>query len=66
MTHKIVKALIDPESIAVVGGSNNLHKPGGKILKNILAGNFAGKLYVVNPREEEVQGVRSYKSVDNP
>ncbi len=63
MTHKIVKALIQPQSIAVIGGSNNLHKPGGKILHNILQGNFAGKLYVVNPREDEVQGVKSYKSV---
>ena len=63
MTHKIIKALIQPQSIAVIGGSNNLHKPGGKILHNILQGNFAGKLYVVNPREDEVQGVKSYKSV---
>ncbi len=63
MSHKIVKQLIQPESIAIVGGSNNVHKPGGKILQNILAGNFRGDLYVVNPREESVQGIRCYRSV---
>ncbi|HYW97391.1 MAG TPA: acetate--CoA ligase family protein [Bacteroidales bacterium] len=63
MTHKIVKELIDPDSIAIIGGSRNIHKPGGKILQNILAGNYSGQLYVVNPKEEEVQGVKSYPSV---
>ena len=28
---------------------------GGKILKNILDGNYAGDLFVVNPRREIVQ-----------
>ncbi len=65
MTHKIVTQLIDPKSIAVIGGSNNVHKPGGKILQNILAGNFSGKIFVVNPREESVQGIRCFSSVDD-
>jgi acetyltransferase len=56
----LAKALTDPRSIAVIGGSNNLHKPGGKILQNLLQGSFSGELYVVNPGEETVQGVKSY------
>ncbi len=60
----LVRELTNPGSIAVIGGSNTLQKPGGKILKNLLDGSFPGQLYVVNPKEEEVQGVRSYRSVE--
>ena len=56
--------LIHPRSIVVIGGSNNTGKPGGSILKNILDGGYAGNLMVVNPKEDEVQGVKSYRSVD--
>ena len=56
----LVRELIQPRSIAVIGGSNNVSKPGGKILQNLLNGNFGGDLFVVNPKEESVQGVRSY------
>lgn len=54
------RELTHPQSIAIIGGSNNLHKPGGKILQNLLEGSFRGELYVVNPKEEIVQGVKSY------
>ncbi|MCF8332061.1 MAG: acetate--CoA ligase family protein [Bacteroidales bacterium] len=53
--------LTNPKSIVVVGGSNDIHKPGGKVLKNIIEGNYQGKLYVMNPKMDEVQGVKSYK-----
>lgn len=52
--------LINPGSIVVVGGSDDIFKPGGKVLKNILDGKYAGKLYVVNPKQDLVQGVKSY------
>jgi len=65
MPHRISEQLIHPKSIAIIGGSNNIHKPGGKILQNILEGSFTGKLYVVNPKEDKVQGVRSFKSVND-
>jgi acetyltransferase len=55
--------LINPDSIAVVGGSDDLFKPGGKILKNIIDGKFRGSLYVVNPKQDVVQGVKSYRDL---
>lgn len=58
----INKQLIDPASIVVVGGSNNIQKPGGKVLKNIIDGNFKGDLYVTNPKEVMVQGIKCYQS----
>jgi len=59
----ITEQLINPKSIVVIGGSNDVTKPGGKVLKNLIDGNFAGDLYVTNLKESEVQGVRSYSDV---
>ena len=59
----INQELINPQSIVVVGGSNNVHKPGGCIVRNLLEGKYAGELYVVNQKETNVQGVLSYHSV---
>ncbi len=59
----INKKLLNPKSIVVVGGSDDVYKPGGKILKNLIAGNFKGDLYVSNPKADEVQGIKSYKNL---
>ena len=59
----INKQLLDPASIVVVGGSNNLRKPGGRIIQNILSGGYSGNLYVVNPKDELVQGIHSYAGI---
>ncbi|NJY63880.1 CoA-binding protein [Salinimicrobium sp. CDJ15-81-2] len=56
--------LINPASIVVVGGSDNIHSPGGRALKNLLEHQFKGKLFVVNPKQEIVQGVRSFKDIN--
>jgi acetate---CoA ligase (ADP-forming) len=58
----VVRELISPKSIVVVGGSNDITKPGGKILKNLINHNFGGELYVANPKETEVQGIKSYQN----
>ena len=60
----INQSLLNPKSIVVVGGSDNIKKPGGKVLRNIIDGGFAGKLLVVNQRESSVQGLSCLKSVD--
>ncbi len=61
----INEQLINPKSIVVIGGSNNTFKPGGKILKNIIDGGFQGDLYVMNLKESEVQGIKSFNSVED-
>lgn len=61
----ITKELIEPKSIVVVGASNNITKPGGKLLKNLKDNNFQGKLFVVNPVTDDVQGIKAHKSVDD-
>lgn len=59
----ITKQLICPKSIVVVGASNNVHKPGGAILRNLIEGGFKGELRAVNPKEKEVLGVTCFASV---
>jgi acetate---CoA ligase (ADP-forming) len=57
----INQALLNPKSIVVVGGSNDVQKPGGAVLRNLIEGNFQGSLYVTNLKEAEVQGIRSFR-----
>ena len=52
--------LLHPSSIVVIGGSNNVHKPGGAVVRNILSGGYQGTLRVVNPKEDEVQGIKAF------
>ncbi len=59
----ITQQLLNPRSIVVVGGSDDVQKPGGKVLKNLIDNNFQGNLYVVNPKVDTVQGVKSYRDV---
>ena len=57
--------LLNPQSIVVCGASSDIHKPGGKALKNLLESAFQGQVYAVNPKETEVQGVKCYAKVDD-
>lgn len=59
----INQQLLKPASIVVIGGSNNVHKPGGSIVRNIINGGFGGDLYIVNPKEDEVQGIKAFHDV---
>ncbi len=61
----ITKELISPRSIVVIGASNNISKPGGKLLKNLIDNNFKGDLWVVNPNESVVQGITSFPSSED-
>ncbi|MDP1624026.1 MAG: acetate--CoA ligase family protein [Bacteroidales bacterium] len=53
-------ALLNPKSIVVVGGSNDVQKPGGAVLRNLIEGSYQGSLYVTNLKESFVQGIKSF------
>lgn len=57
------KQLLAPESIVVVGASNNISKPGGKILKNLIEHEFKGRLVALNPNDANVQDVETYNNL---
>ena len=56
----INQQLLNPGSIVVIGGSNNVHKPGGSIVRNLISGGYNGTLRIVNPKEDEVQGIKVF------
>jgi len=55
--------LLNPKSIVVVGGSDDVTKAGGKVLKNLLNGGFPGDIFVVNPKAPVVQGLTAHADV---
>ncbi|MDR2835177.1 MAG: acetate--CoA ligase family protein [Bacteroidales bacterium] len=56
--------LLKPKSIVVVGGSDDMNKPGGAVLRNLINSNFEGSIYVVNPKSEIVQGIKCHQTVE--
>lgn len=58
-----VHNLLHPRSVAVIGASTDSTKIGYAVLSNLLAADFAGPVYPVNPEHVSVRGVRAYKSV---
>ena len=59
----INEQLLQPKSIVVIGGSNNVHKPGGSIVRNLINGDYQGELRIVNPKEDTIQGIKAFHDV---
>ena len=55
-------ALFKPSSIAVIGASRHKEKVGNVVFRNLLL-TFHGKLYPVNNKAEDVEGIKAYRSV---
>ncbi|MFC1895612.1 acetate--CoA ligase family protein [Thermodesulfobacteriota bacterium] len=60
---KKFEPLFNPRSVAFVGASNERSKWGFVILNNLINGGYQGKLYPVNPREEQILDLTVYKSI---
>jgi acetyl coenzyme A synthetase (ADP forming)-like protein len=55
--------IMKPKSIAVVGASNEEGKIGNSVMKNLINGGYAGEIFPINPKSDEVLGRKAYKSV---
>ncbi len=60
-----LERLFEPRSLAVIGASESPEKIGHKVLANIIADGYRGRVYPVNPRREEILGLKCYKSVED-
>ena len=58
-----MKALFEPESIAVVGASNDERKIGHIVFNNLIQSKFSGELYPINPKAGEILGYKAYPSL---
>jgi len=59
----VIDSLFHPRSIAVIGASNDPQKVGYAVLNNIVKYQFTGEIYPVNPKAEEILGLKTYRSV---
>jgi len=60
-----LEAFFKPKFIAVVGASREQEKVGHRIFRNLVEGGFKGQLYPVNPKADEVLGIKCYSSVSD-
>ncbi|HEX9877267.1 MAG TPA: acetate--CoA ligase family protein [Gammaproteobacteria bacterium] len=58
-----MRRIMNPKAVAVIGASDSEGKIGNSVMKNIINGGYAGELYPINPKADEILGKRAYKSV---
>jgi acetyltransferase len=59
----MLEAFFEPTSIAIIGASRKTGKVGHEVIKNVLESGFNGKIFPVNPKAEEILGLKCYPSV---
>ncbi|MGI6368284.1 MAG: acetate--CoA ligase alpha subunit [Anaerolineae bacterium] len=63
----MLEMFFEPKSIAIIGASADPEKIGYQVLRNLIGSKFPGQIYPINPRSEEILGLKVYKSVlDTP
>ncbi len=63
--HPDLTTFFSPKSVAVIGASPEKSTIRGRLLDNLISNGFSGNIYPVNPSHEEVQGLKSYPSIDD-
>ena len=58
-----IQRFFNPRSVAIIGASRRQETVGQLIVRNLVTGDFAGRVYVVNPNTSAVSGMPAYKSV---
>ena len=59
----VLDRFLEPESVAVVGASNNPAGINYYLVANLVHLGFKGKIFPINPREKEIMGLQAYSSV---
>ncbi|MBV2365072.1 acetate--CoA ligase family protein [Streptomonospora nanhaiensis] len=58
-----MERIFKPRAIAIIGASNEAGKIGNSVIRNIVDGGYAGHVYPINPKADEVYGRTAYKSI---
>jgi len=64
MRKSSLEAFFKPEAVAVIGASEKEHTIGQALMHNLLRDGFPGKIYPVNRKYEEIQGLPAYPLVN--
>jgi len=59
---KSIDTMLHPQSICVIGATQRMQY-GGRFLQNLIEANYKGRIYPINPRYEEIMGIRCYPDV---
>ena len=62
-TTRPLSPIFSPQSVAVIGATENPGSVGRTILENLIKGGFAGRIYPVNPKRDTVLGVKAYPGI---
>jgi acetyltransferase len=65
MSQHYLSPLFSPRSVAVIGASDRPDSVGGVTFRNMLEGNYKGRLYAVNPRHAAIQGQPAYPDIES-
>ena len=55
-----LQTFFNPKSVAIIGASRQKGKVGYEILVNLVAGGYPGKIYPINPKADEIEGIKVY------
>ena len=58
-----IAAFLHARSVAVIGASRRSDTIGAALVRNLVLGDYAGRVYVVNPAADAVAGMPAYRSV---
>ena len=62
---QVLEKFFEPDSVVIIGASAAPRKPGNDVIRNILANEYPGKLFLVNPGAREILGIKVYPSVSD-
>ncbi len=57
--------LFEPKSVAVIAGSESEDSVGATIVRNLMDGGFKGKVFVINPRVDEIAGIKTCPTIED-
>ena len=60
----MLRSVLDPRSVAVIGASDNPHKVGGRPILYMKRYGYRGAIYPVNPGRQVVQDLPAFPSLE--
>lgn len=64
-TAALAQALLHPASIALYGASDDVTKMGGRPVQFLKRSGFSGRIYPINPKRSEIQGLKAWPSLQS-
>ena len=59
----MLDALFKPKGVAVIGASSKELQIGNRVIKNLIDFGYKGGIYPINPKADEIRGLKAYKSI---